>query len=377
MRWGEVRSMSRLWVRRLSGILSNRVTSGLLALALCGTIAQPASANPSSTSNKKTHTTSKSTHSTKKPAAKTKRATTPHEATSHKPPAPAHVKAKIIKGAKAGSLHSNEDIHLTSTYRGWDFLVGRLRATGVSSTELNRIYRDPQMPWFNFIPFSLKPRESHSLYAGFRDRSFYRLGANFIRLHRREFDHMERTLHVPSEVVAAILAVESRFGKNTGDHMIVYRLSRLAAVGDPENLVRNFERLRLEDPTVRMEDVRARAAYLEETFLPELPALIEIGRRNRINILHVRGSIAGAFGMPQFLPSAFLRFGYDGNRDGIVSLHNEVDALWSTANYLGTFGYRENLPTEEKRAIIWRYNKSDAYIDTILSVSRGIRGELY
>jgi membrane-bound lytic murein transglycosylase B len=86
--------------------------------------------------------------------------------------------------------------------------------------------------------------------------------------------------------------------------------------------------------------------------------------------------MAGAFGLPQFLPSAFLRFAVDGNRNGDISLYDEVDAIWSTSKYLGSFGYRDDISLKEKRAILWRYNKSDAYIDTILSVSRGIKASL-
>lgn len=262
-----------------------------------------------------------------------------------------------------------------SLYRGWDYLAERLRLRGVAKEDIAAIYRSPQMPPFTFVPFKLRPRESHSIYSGFLTTPNFRLGANFIRLHKLEFDRMEKSLKVPREIVAAILVVESQIGRNTGTEVVLYRLSRVSSVGDPSNVRRNFEILKQQDSSVTLSAVKERAEYLETTFLPEIPALIEIGKRNKINILRVRGSIAGAFGLPQFLPSAFLRYGFDGNRDGIVSLYNEVDALWSAANYLANHGYREELPLIERRAILWRYNKSDAYIDTILAVARGIDRE--
>jgi membrane-bound lytic murein transglycosylase B len=263
-----------------------------------------------------------------------------------------------------------------SLYRGWDYLAERLRLRGVAEEDIAAIYRSPEMPPFSFVPFKLKPRESHSIYSGFHTTPHFRLGANFIRLHRLEFDRMEKNLKVPREIVAAILVVESQIGRNTGKEVVLYRLSRVSSVGDPANVRRNFDILKQQDGSVTLPAVEERAKYLETTFLPEIPALIEISKRNKINILRVRGSIAGAFGLPQFLPSAFLRYGFDGNRDGFVSLYNEVDALWSAANYLASHGYREELPLSERRAILWRYNKSDAYIDTILVVARGISGEL-
>ncbi len=263
-----------------------------------------------------------------------------------------------------------------SLYKGWDYLVERLRINGVAEEDIAAIYRSPKMPYFSFVPFKLKPRESHSIYASFHSTVHFRLGAHFIRQHRSEFERMERTLKVPREIVAAILVVESQIGRNTGKEVVLYRLSRVSSVAAPSNVRRNFELLRKEDSSVTLPAVEDRARYLETTFLPEIPALIEISKRNKINILRVRGSIAGAFGLPQFLPSAFLKYGFDGNGDGFVSLYNEVDALWSAANYLASFGYREELPLLERRAILWRYNKSEAYIDTILAVAKGVDREL-
>ena len=116
-----------------------------------------------------------------------------------------------------------------------------------------------------------------------------------------------------------------------------------------------------------------RGRYLEKTFLPEIPALISIAKKNNVSLFNIHGSIAGAFGIPQFLPSALVRYGLDGDGDGHVSLYNEVDALWSAGNYLATCGYKPQLPLEERRKVIWQYNKSDAYIDAVLKMSEGIR----
>lgn len=260
-----------------------------------------------------------------------------------------------------------------SRYRGWDYLAHRLRNLGVSEHDVASIYRDPRMPRFSFVPFKLKPVEHPSIYNGFATPKNYMLGAEFIRRHTRDFDHIENTLGVPREAIAAILVVESRIGQFTGNHMVLYRLSRVASVADPENLKENFARMSSLDPSVTFEEVEARARYLEKRFSPEIPALIEIGKRNRIDILGLKGSIAGAFGIPQFLPTAFTRFAADGDKNGFISLFNEKDALWSTARYLASYGYRIDSPLEKRREVIWHYNKSEAYIDTVLAVADGIR----
>lgn len=252
----------------------------------------------------------------------------------------------------------------------------RLREEGVAESTLARVYGSQEMPAFSFVPFRLNPRESSNIYGSFLKQDRYRLGAQFIRKHSHQFKRMEATLQVPQAIVTAILVVETGIGENTGSQQVLYRLSRVASVRDPQNLVQNLAELQGTDPTVTMEAVAARAAYLEETFLPEIPALLTIAQRNRFNPLRVRGSIAGAFGLPQFLPSAFMRYGYDGDRNGRISLFDEVDALWSTANYLAAFGLKHGTPLPEQRTILWNYNKSEPYIDTILAVSRGITEEL-
>jgi len=259
-----------------------------------------------------------------------------------------------------------------SPYRGWDYLVSRLRENGVDEVILRRVYGDPRMPERTFVPFSVKPREPSSIYESFKRPEHSVTGVTFIDRNKETFDAIETKLLVPKEVVAAIIVVESQAGKNTGNHLVMYRLSRLATTNAPDNLQQNYVEQKSKNPRVTFSDIRRRGRYLERTFLPEIPALISLAQRSGVDLLDIKGSSAGAMGLPQFLPSAVIRYGFDGNRDGAISLHHEDDAIWSTANYLAHFGFRRNIPLQEKRSIIWRYNKSKSYIDTVLSLSSTI-----
>ena len=71
--------------------------------------------------------------------------------------------------------------------------------------------------------------------------------------------------------------------------------------------------------------------------------------------------------MPQFLPSSYLRFAVDGNGDGRVSLYDPADAIASAANYLRAPRLAARLSYAEQRQVIWTYNHSDPYIDTVLT----------
>jgi lytic murein transglycosylase len=58
----------------------------------------------------------------------------------------------------------------------------------------------------------------------------------------------------------------------------------------------------------------------------------------------LRGSYAGATGLPQFMPTVVLRLRADGDGDGIADIwRNEVDALASIANYFRDAGWKRGL----------------------------------
>ena len=73
--------------------------------------------------------------------------------------------------------------------------------------------------------------------------------------------------------------------------------------------------------------------------------------------------------MPQFLPSAYVKFGIDADGDGRISLFAPPDALASIANFLSSYGWRDEDDELLKKHVIWRYNHSEAYVDTVLNVA--------
>ena len=249
--------------------------------------------------------------------------------------------------------------------KGWDYLIARLIQTGVSKEELLKIYTDPRMPKMGRVSFKLKPRESKSIYRGFISKANLNTGRTFINNNQTTFNQVEKIYNVPKEVITAILLVESGFGRNTGRSLIINRLSRLGGISAPENLKFNLAKMQKEDPSIKWSDVIARATYLEDTFMQEIPATIKICKENKIDIFNFKGSSAGAFGWAQFLPSSYLKFAVDFDKNGKKSLFSRQDAIASIANYLNSNGWNN----KSDREVIWSYNKSDAYIDTILGLA--------
>ena len=262
--------------------------------------------------------------------------------------------------------------------RGWGYLIDKLIADGVSRERVLQTFQDARVAPFAGIAFSpSRPREHRALYRRFlRPRSV--AAARLCRAHYADaFERAERTHHVPASLLTAVLFVETACGRNTGSYVIFPRLARLAMANAPENLRRNLARFADANGTVDPEieaQLRDRARYLERTFYPEVRALFAVSERMGVSPLAIRGSGAGAFGYPQFLPTNYLEDGTDGNGDGRVSLYDPSDAAASCARYFVHHGWRPGLPLARRRAVVWQYNRSDAYVDTVLTLAARIQG---
>jgi membrane-bound lytic murein transglycosylase B len=260
--------------------------------------------------------------------------------------------------------------------RGWNYLIEKLVADGVDRQRVEDAFRDPRVAPFTGLEFSPgTPRESRAMY-----RRFLR-PATLAAAHRcrvryaEEFEAAERSTGVSADVIAAIIFIESGCGQNTGSKVVLYRLARLAMANAPDNLQSNLERYtdgfgNIDPETAAR--LRARAHYLEATFYPEVRALFTVADRMGVDPLAIRGSVSGAFGYPQFLPTSYLQYGVDANGDGLVSLYDSSDAAASCARYFAGHGWRPGLTSKERRAAVWQYNHSEAYVDTVLALAARI-----
>jgi membrane-bound lytic murein transglycosylase B len=256
--------------------------------------------------------------------------------------------------------------------KGWAPLIERLVGDGLAGDRVARAFADPRVPAFEGLAFSVEPRESRELYAGvLRERSL--AGAAACRSeHAAGLEAAERTHGVPAGLVAAILWVETRCGANTGRSRVLPALARLAMAEEPSNVDRNLLRQAtqegVEDPELAAR-VRERARWLADTFYPEVRASFEVADRLGLDPLELLGSPSGAFGLPQFLPTSYLRDGEDGDGDGRVDLFDPADAAASVARYLAARGWRAGLLPAEERQVVWTYNHSEPYVETVLSLA--------
>lgn len=159
-------------------------------------------------------------------------------------------------------------------------------------------------------------------------------------------------------------------------HHVWSVFASLAAADQPENIRANQMSYRdtIADPARRaMLDslVEVRSSRKAVWALSELEELWRIAQDSVLDVLELRGSWAGAFGIPQFIPSSYRRWARDGDGDGTVDLFNVNDAIVSVANYLKTNGWGPQRAQQE--AALFHYNNSNDYVQCILTVAERLR----
>ncbi len=137
------------------------------------------------------------------------------------------------------------------------------------------------------------------------------------RAFKRKYYHTltraQRLYHVDLNYIVAFLAVESRFGKYTGNHSVLDSLATLA-----------FYKNRM-----------------QKYFYRELKELFLLSREQNLNIFSLTGSFAGAMGVVQQMPSIQRKYGVDFNKDGVRNPWDIEDAIGSIANFLRKNGWRK------------------------------------
>jgi|GEM_PF-340069 len=192
--------------------------------------------------------------------------------------------------------------------------------------------------------------------------------SEFILDHRTLFAQAERRYGVPAPLVAAILNVETRFGSYAGRKPAFVTLASMALAADfklVENAWRDRSLTQVESDWLK-KTASERGAWAYD----ELKALLRYGREAKQDPATLRGSEYGALGLCQFMPTSYLKYGVDGDGDGTVDLFSIPDAIASVAAYLQGYGWQGAMELlDERRKVIWGYNHSQTYVNTVLAAA--------
>ena len=142
-------------------------------------------------------------------------------------------------------------------------------------------------------------------------------GLAFWQANRRHLERAEREYGIPAAIIVAIVGIETNYGRNMGRYRVIDALATLAFEYAP------------------------RAQF----FRSELEQYLLLARESDLDIFAVRGSYAGAIGLPQFMPRSVRRYGVDFDGDGAVDLRrSSADAVGSVANFLKSHGWQPGEP---------------------------------
>jgi lytic murein transglycosylase len=167
-------------------------------------------------------------------------------------------------------------------------------------------------------------------------------GKTLLQRYAEPLQSIEQRYGVPGAVLVAIWGLETGFGSTTGKFETLSALATLAY------------------------DCRR-----SEKFHEELIDALKIVQRGDLAPEEMRGAWAGEIGQTQFMPSSYLKYGQGD------MIHNPVDALSSTANYLKAHGWRRGAGWDEGQAnfpVLLEWNAASVYSKTIALFADKLNG---
>jgi len=264
-----------------------------------------------------------------------------------------------------------DPIHAKDIHPVFRKLVNRLEVDGLDGRYLQDLFARPELKLMpKAVAKSLVRKEANLNYAQFLEKYSVSRTISYLKAHNRILKKMENHFSVSAPVLVAILSVETSCGRYMGHFETVNILVTQILSSEPEISRKTCDQIPLEE---RLEldpkEIKKRLRKKSVRAYKELKALLTYVRDQNIDPFTVKGSIEGAIGLPQFLPSNIKRYGFDGNGDGKIDLFQHEDAIASIASYLKAHNWREDNNYRRKKEIIRNYNPSDYYASTVLKLA--------
>ena len=238
------------------------------------------------------------------------------------------IKTTLVLGVFLGVLNSSQVLAAEGSYLDREDVNAWVKET-VAETDLDLAYIRSQLALATKQEKVLErisaPAEKTLTWGEYRkifiQQKRIAAGREFLDENRELFKQAEARFGVPSAVVAAIIGVETFYGRYKGKDQALSALATLAF------------------------DYPRRGKF----FRRELREFLLLAQEESFEPSAIRGSYAAAMGMPQFISSSYRSYAVDFDGDGRRDLwKSKADIIGSVANYLATHGWVENEPVAEQ-----------------------------
>ena len=233
----------------------------------------------------------------------------------------------LVLAVPLSAAHAQNKADVERQFQTWlkQDLWPEARAQGISAKTFNTAFKGVRLNWKlpDLVPPGTKAKPSRpQAQAEFRSPGRYfkenniapvvKQGRALFRKHKKLLDRLEKEYGVPGRIVLAIWGRESVFG-------------RVAIPHDAFNVL----------------GTKAFMSTRPELFRAEVLAGLQILEKGFATRAQMKSSWAGAMGQPQFLPSSYLKYAVDYDRDGRRNIWGSVpDTLASIAHYLARYGWQ-------------------------------------
>jgi membrane-bound lytic murein transglycosylase B len=266
----------------------------------------------------------------------------------------------------AGSKNSNNY---------FESLQKRLIEDGLDKDRITELYNRPEV-YFERKGISryLVHSEASLNYNQFTRKKSIQDALKYMEQHQKTLERTEKTYGVDKEIVTAILLVETRLGTLLGGPFVLNTLSTMAALADPDVRDMFWGKVAKSSQLTRKQFdrwVKRKSSWAYK----ELKAFLDYTAQENMDPAAIPGSYSGAMGIAQFMPSNVLALAKDGNDDGQINLFDHSDAINSVANFLKHYGWYPGIDGKKAYDVIYHYNHSKQYVDTILKVSKLLKSK--
>jgi membrane-bound lytic murein transglycosylase B len=271
-------------------------------------------------------------------------------------------------------------------WANWSPLIDRLVADGFDEPAVRALFSRPEVKFEptvmiskveellrrgNSQPSAVLSYNPKVVYKGFLQEKVISRARSYLVENTLLLDRVSKKYCVPKEVVVSILLVETRLGDFLGGRRAFNALASMALCSNLETVRPHLKKKLINAGNENF--ARAICQQKADWAYAELTALILYADWSELDPLSIPGSIYGALGLCQFIPSSVLYFGVDADDDGRVNLFTKADALHSIANYLREHGWKCTMDRPSQLQVILDYNRSLVYANTVLAVAEKLK----